>query len=133
MVDVIMFILSEALLFFNIFPLWYVLDDEGTFDEVLSEENLITNLEKKFFNDITVLKPQSISEDVLTWLQEIKSIFNSQPRKGNEILSIYPTLNQYFKVVEYFLETLFYWHRTTCKLWSVLSGVFTELSTKVQF
>jgi len=41
-------------------------DDEGTFDEILSEENLITNLEKKFFKDIAVLKPQSTSEHLLT-------------------------------------------------------------------
>ena len=114
-------------------PFRYLLDGDEVDGQSLSEENLFIKLEKKFMNDISVLKLPLISENLLTWLQEIRIIFSNLPEKGNEILLIYPTINQYFRMVEYFLESLFYLHRTTCKLWYVLSGIFTELATKVRF
>ena len=90
------------------------------------------NLEKKFLNDITMIKPHLISRNLLEWFHEIKDLFNNQTKDGHEIALVFPIINQYTKMVQFFVENLFYLHRTTCKLWFVLSGLFAELATKVR-
>lgn len=100
---------------------------------MISEDDLFVNLEKRFSADLSQIKPAQVTSSLSKWFGEVRKWLELVPeRKGSELVLVYPLINQYTKMVEYFLERMFYWHRTTCKLWLVLTGLFADLAEKVR-
>ena len=97
----------------------------------ISEGHIIPSLEKDFFNEINKLKTSSVSTNLASMFQVAREFFDSKEESGSELRLIYPVIDQYSRMTEYFLEKLLYLHRTTCKLLFVLSGIFTDLATRV--
>ena len=106
-------------------------DEDANEDFDLLEGHLIPHLERNLFNEINLLKSSSASQILTNFFQETRDLFNSFENDGSEFFLVYPIVQQYTNMVEYFLEKLLHLHRTSCKVLFVLAGIFTELATEV--
>eukprot|EP00112_Aurelia_sp_Birch-Aquarium-sp1_P018771 Seg453.13 transcript_id=Seg453.13/GoldUCD/mRNA.D3Y31 product=Midasin protein_id=Seg453.13/GoldUCD/D3Y31 len=105
-------------------------DEDINEDFDLLEGHLIPRLERNFFNEINMLKSSSVSQNLTNFFEETRDLFDSFENDGSEFFLVYPIIQQYTKMVEYFLEKLLHLHRTSCKALFVLAGIFTELATE---
>lgn len=96
-------------------------------------------------NDITKLDLQTVQDNIKTFISHLKTRHTTKssetqstrfPHDGKASISWYmvtgmvPLLNQFLRLTDSYLLSLLTAHETSCKLLSVLLGVFTELVEK---
>lgn len=89
--------------------------------------------------DISILNIQERTRDVKTFINFLRQEIDRQYENYNGssiktlseiMISILPCLSQYVLLVEYHFHQLLLCHRISCKLQSVLLGIFSELLQK---
>lgn len=96
-------------------------------------------LDKELLQDILLLDIQERTEDIKSFINSLRHAVDCYYKKYNSssmqtlseiMMSVLPYLSQYALLVQYHFQELLHCHRNSCKLYSVLLGIFNELLQK---
>lgn len=103
-------------------------DDENE-DERIVEQHLKERIQKEMLCDLDILNIQKICLRVSNTLEKIKHMEDNE-NLVKKIIKIFPILEQYSYLVEYYLIQQVGAHKVTTKMLSVMLTVFIELGSK---
>ena len=108
--------------------------------EVEGDKYFVEGLDNELLADISILNIQERTKDIKSFIKFFRQAIDGQYKKYNNItsierlceimVSILPYLSQYVLLIEYHFHQLLLCHRSSCKLYSVLLGIFSELLQK---
>lgn len=107
--------------------------------EIDDDNYFVEGLDKGLLTDIAILNIQETNKEIQSFVEFFREIVDEHYKAHNitsiqklsEIMvAILPFLSQYVLLVEYHFHQLLFCHRSSCKLHSVLLGIFSELLQK---
>ncbi|CAB4032455.1 Midasin, partial [Paramuricea clavata] len=109
-------------------------------EEVEDDKYFVEGLDNELQADISILNIQERTKDIKSFIKFFRQAIDGQYKKYNNItsierlceimVSILPCLSQYVLLIENHFHQLLLCHRSSCKLHSVLLGIFSELLQK---
>lgn len=105
----------------------------------MDDDYLVKSLDTELSQDIATLNITETAEDVKLIAVLLRDAVDKNYEEKNiagvemgckTVVDLVPCLTQYVLLVEYYFTQLLICHRNTCKLHSVLLGIFSELLQK---